>query len=403
MANARFPIKKIIFAIGLYAFTLGGCATVDVPNIGQSGYKLADDERRLQKRADEFCETIDDSSFIYSDKNLERYLTDLANELLPQTVRQEGVKIQVTVIREPSLNAFALPNNRIFVHTGILAVIENEAQLATLLGHEMTHIDNRHSLRQMRSITNKTAFFATIQAPAAVVGGDLGALFAGLAVVSSVYGYSQDLESEADDEGFKILLQKGYDVSGSPKLFEHLMQFIKDEDVKQPFFFSTHPNVVARIRNFEELIQKEGKQQNGEKVGKEHYEKYTRHLILDDISMCLEFGMFKTAERLIDKFLKENPQNAEIHYCKAELYRQRQDHDKKIKKRDKISDYPKAMESYDKAIEINSNFAEAFKGKARIFQKQGNIPGAKTAFKKYLELNPQADDRGYIEQFLTKG
>lgn len=404
MVDQGFLIQKIILAGGLCALALGGCATVNVPNIGQQGYQLADDERRLQKRADEFCETIDDSRYIYPDKGLENYLTGIANGILPETVRKDGVNIRVTVIKEPSLNAFALPNNRIFVHTGMLAAVENEAQLATLLGHEMTHINNRHSLKQMRSITNKAAFLSAIQAPVAAAGGSLGSIFTGLAVVSSVYGYSQELESEADDEGFKILLQQGYDISESPKLFEHLEQFIKDEDIKQPFFFSTHPHVAARTRNFERLIQKEAaKGVSSGKIEQKRYAQYTRQLVLDNAAMCLEFGMFKTAERLIEKFLGENPQNADAHYYRGELYRQRQDHEKRVKTRDKASDYPKAVESYDRAIEIKPDFAEAFKGKGRALQKQSDIPGAKEAFKKYLELRPQADDRGYIEQFLSKG
>src|SRR3990167_4813535 len=114
-------IKKYVnlFAVLLILLT-SGCATVDISNVGQDGYKIEDDELRMQKRADEICEMLDGNDYLYRDANLENYLNTLANKLLPETISRQNVKIDVKILKNPALNAFALPNGKIYIHTGIL-------------------------------------------------------------------------------------------------------------------------------------------------------------------------------------------------------------------------------------------------------------------------------------------
>lgn len=391
----------ILFAVFLY-----GCATVSVPNLGQAGYSLGEDERRMHKRSEELCEILDESGHLYEDQKLEGYLNQLANQLLPEEIRKEGLHIEVKVIRDPSLNAFALPNGRIYIHTGILAVAENEAQIAALLSHEMTHVFHRHSLKQFRSLINKSAFFSTIEMPLAALGGNLGLILGQLTMVSSIYGFSKEMEFEADHDGFEMMWTNGYDVREAPKLFEHLKQFIEDEEIKEPFFFSTHPRMAERIKSFNDLIQEKGVSQEmqtqAKTIGEETYTRFTRRLTMDNCWLALEGGMFNTAKRSIDGFLAKNPQNVEAYSYLAELYRQRQEKSKRKKKYDKTADYVEALKAYDRALSLDPSYAPAFRGKGRVLQKQGKIDEAQAAFKEYLRLAPQADDHEYIEQFLTQ-
>ena len=394
--------KKIIFFVFLLSIFCGGCATVNVPNIGQQGYVLADDERRMQRRADSMCEILDDSGHIYQNKELEEYLTNFANGLLLDSVKKDNFTVRVSVLNDPVLNAFAFPNGRVFVHAGILATVDNEAQLAAILGHEMTHAVNRHALKQFRSLTNKTAFLAAMQVPLAAVGGNLGSLIAQLSIISSVYGYSRELENEADRQGFIMMQTKGYDTREAPKLFEHLRDFIEDEDMKEPFFFSTHPNVVARIENFNDLIKNDkNSQTEGSKGETSAYRQRVRTLVLDDVSLCLQLGMFKTAQRLVDRYIGENPDDAGGYFYRGELFRQRQDHIKKVKERDKKTDYPAAIEAYEKALSCDSRYAPAYREKARVLQKLGKTEEAKNFFRQYLDIDPSAKDKEYVEQFLS--
>ena len=172
------------------------------------------------------------------------------------------------MIKDPALNAFAMPNNTIYIHTGILAAAENEAEAAALIGHEMTHILNRHMLKRFRDLINKSALMSTISFPMALAGGSLGSMLTQLAVISTIYGFSQEQEFEADSGGFSMLKTAGYDLKESPKLFEHLKVFVKDEELKEPFFFSSHPKIVERIENFQELISRNG-ESTGSKINEE--------------------------------------------------------------------------------------------------------------------------------------
>lgn len=381
---------------------IGGCATVDIPRMGENGYVLQDDERRMQKRAEEFSEELERGGYLISDPEMERYLTVLANRLLPSEMGSLRMKVEVKVIRDPSLNAFALPNGRIYVHSGMLATIDNEAEAVALLAHELSHVLLRHSLKQFRSVVNKSAFFSVVQAPSAAFGGNLGALFAQFAIVSSVYGYSRELEEEADAKGLELAYRQGYDMREGVKLFEGMKEFIEDEDVEQPFFFSTHPHVVARIKNYERLL-KDYPLQATVKQTDGLYGRLVNRFIADAVTLCLEAGMFKSGERMIRKFLSLNPGEASGYFYLGELYRQRQDHDKKQKSRDKEKegDYDKALEAYEKAVSLDSAHAASFLGKGRVLQHLRKASLAKDAFQKYLELNPAASERPYLESFFS--
>ncbi len=381
---------------------LSGCATVTMPSVGQQGYQVEDDERRLYKRSDELCEAIDQSGAIYNNSKLEEYLTQLANSLLSEGVKKDGLTISVKVLNDPSLNAFSLPNGHIYIHTGMLAMMDNQTQLATLLGHEMTHIINRHTLKQFRSLTNKSAFLSVIDVPLAIAGGQLAAVFTELATVSSIYGYSKSLEYEADENSFVMLTQNGYDLNEAKKLFEHLKEFIIDEDVKNPFFFSTHPNVNGRIANCNVLIAKNKNYSATKDIDSPAFDEFMQDVKIKDIGLCLEQGLFKTGEKIIDRFIAQHPQDYQGYFYRGELFRQRQDAPKGEKKRDKEKDYITALQGYSKTVELNPKFASTYQSRARVLQKLNRMEEAKTDLHKYLELKPAASNRAYIEQFLSQ-
>lgn len=398
-----FEKRKIsLYLIGfLVLFTAGGCATVNVPNIGEKGYAVEDDERRLFKRSEEACEVVDTTDQIYSNQELEDYLSRLVNKLIPATVTKDDKKFTVKVLNDPAFNAFALPNGRIFVNIGALSAVDNEAQLATLLGHELTHILNRHALKQFRSMQNKSAFMSVMDMPLAVLGGSVGILLGNLGVVSSVYGYSQQHELEADEMGFETIVRLGYDARESPKLFENLLNFIDTEEVKEPFFFSTHPNVKARVKNFNDLlVERHFEPHNGLVVDTPEFQKFAYEIYTEQIRLCLAKGMFKTAEQNFEHLEKRYSHLAETFYLGGEVYRLRQDHDRKVKKREKREDYPKAKERYDQALAIDGSYAPAVASKARILEKLGQKEEAKSLFTRYLELRPDAPDREYVENFI---
>jgi predicted Zn-dependent protease len=144
-------------ALVLILFLVVACATSNIPPIGSSHqpFQLAADEREIWEQSEAEQQKLNRRGRLYQDILLEEYINEIARRMTPPELEEQGVPIRVKILRDPSLNAFAYPNGVLYIHTGLLARVENEAQLASVLGHEMTHVINRDAIRQHRSTRTK--------------------------------------------------------------------------------------------------------------------------------------------------------------------------------------------------------------------------------------------------------
>jgi predicted Zn-dependent protease len=136
-----------VLAVVLIVSLLASCASTKVPPIGAGNepFKLAADERDLWQLASKEEEKLQKRGKLYDDPMLEEYLSTIGDRLAPPEVKQaEPVRLRFFVFRDPTLNAFALPNGHIYLHTGLISRVENEAQLSTIIAHELTHAAQRH-------------------------------------------------------------------------------------------------------------------------------------------------------------------------------------------------------------------------------------------------------------------
>jgi predicted Zn-dependent protease len=386
MVNVLIKIALLLLLI------LSGCATTNLPPVTKSTFAtLEEDEKGLWRRSEEEQRIINRSGLIYKDEELENYLNEIARKLTPPEVLNY-IQFKVKVIKNPYLNAFSYPNGVIYVHTGILARMDNEAQLATLLGHEITHITHRHTVRTFRDIKNKTAFLATLQVSLAVFNNDivreLVNILGAIGTIAAVSGYSQELETQADVEGFKLMLSAGYDPYEAPKLFLHLKKELEDEQIKEPFFFGTHPRLQERIQNYNSFLTQ--LQYPNVTKNTEIFLQKTKNVILDNAFLDLKAGRFNMAKRGAEKYLSIKPDDARAYYLLGEIHRQKGEKD----------DSEKAKENYEKAISLDPSFPDSYKGLGMIYYKQGEKFLAKKYFELYLSVYPEAPDKAYIEEYL---
>ena len=377
----------------LLCFILSGCATTDLPPVTRDSV-LEDDEERLWLRSEEEQEVIDQSGLLYEDIQLDVYLNRVARRLQSPEI-WHSIPFQIKVIEDPHLNAFAYPNGVIYLHTGILARMDNEAQLATLLGHEMTHTTHRHAVKNFRSIKNKTAILATIQVSAGGFGGGIGDLvniLGTLGTMAAVTGYSRELETEADTMGFDLMVAAGYDPREAPKLFVHIKRELEEEDIREPFFFGTHPRIQNRIDNYESFLEDKVQNYYGGLDNSDVFLEKVHRLILDNAVLDLRAGRFKTAQRGAQRYLRLRPNDAEAYHLLGEVFRQRGEE----------GDWEVAEDYYRKAIAIDPLFPESHRGLGLIYFKQGRKKMAKAHFETYLSLNPQASDRLYAEEYIRQ-
>ena len=391
-----------------------GCATTNLQSFGKASanISLEDDEARFWKRSEEEREKIDSSGHIYEDLALEEYINQVLTRITPSEIKSSPLKLKARVVKDPFLNAFTFPDGTIYIHTGILARMDNEAQLAALLGHEMTHAINRHTVKFFRDLKNKTAFYTTFSVTAGGVGGaygDLASILGAVGVQAAIYGYSKDNEREADEIGFKAIAEAGYDVTETPKLFKHLQDNFDKEKKNEPFFFGTHPRLKERIDSYEELIKdtviKESYSLVERRVNREEFLKYTHSLVLDNSLLDISKGRFETAKAGIRKYLDYEPESAKGYYYLAEAYLHQfeQPENKKLKdKETKGEKKVKAKEFLLRAIKLDQSFALAYKSLGLMYMKDNSKDEAWQNLERYLELSPDAADRLYVENYLKR-
>ncbi|MDA8339235.1 MAG: M48 family metalloprotease [Nitrospiraceae bacterium] len=372
----------------LLCLACAGCATTDLPPVTQD-FRFEEDERRLWLRSVEEQRVIDKSGLIYRDEELDVYLNEIAKRLQSPDIFTH-IPFKIKVIKNHLLNAFAFPNGVIYIHTGILVRMENEAQLATLLAHEMTHSTHRHLVKQFRNIKNLTAFVATMQVTLGGLGaGDIATLL-GMVGTLAATGYSREHETEADMEGLKLMAKARYDPQEAPKLFMHLKRELEDENIKEPFFFGTHPRLQERIENYEDFLKTQYHEKRGGIKNQEVFLEKIHKVILDNAYLDLKAGRFKIAQKSSEKYLALKPDDAKAYCLLGEIFRQKAEQ----------GDTERAKEYYQKAISIDPMYPEPYKGIGMIYYKQGEKSLAKKYLESYLSLLPKALDRAYIEEYI---
>jgi beta-barrel assembly-enhancing protease len=178
---------------------------------------------------------------VVNNKFLQDYVQKLGQKLAagPEAANS-GFKFTFTVLNVDEINAFALPGGPMFIYTGLLKAVDNEAQLAGVMGHEMSHVILRHGTHE-----------ATKASGIQLLAGGLGALFGGdstggklaqaglgLTANSFILKFSRDAESEADALGSHLMAESGYDPVQMAKFFEKLAAAGK----QPPQILSDHPN-----------------------------------------------------------------------------------------------------------------------------------------------------------------
>jgi predicted Zn-dependent protease len=365
-----------MLALHLLCGAVPAGATASVPE---------DDEKRLWLRAEEEEKKLDGSGMIYRNAQIDEYLDSVIRKLAsPEQLK--AVPIRVSVIKDRVCNAFAFPNGRIYIHSGMLSAMENEAQLATLLGHESVHALNHHMLSEIRDAKGKTAFSATL---GALTGGFL-LPFGQLGALASIRGYSRDMESEADSEGFRMLVRAGYDPAEAPKIFIILQKEAAAEDRKEAFFFASHPKLQDRIDNYEYLLKSEYADR---RVGDTNTERFLRAigpLLLDSAEMDIKAGRYESARGSIGRYISGNGETARAVFLLGESYRQS----------GQKEDAPQAADYYLKAVTIDPAYPDPHRIIGMLAYKRKDREQARKSLERYLELSPNAADRGYIKEML---
>ena len=152
---------------------------------------------------------------------------------------------------------------------------------------------------------------------------DVARLLGATGSMAAVSGYNRELENEADQVGLDLMAKANYDSTQALRLFEHLKQEIEAEEIEEPFFFGTHPNVQQRIENVSDWLAGNNKDKHPVVKNTAEFQARLQRVILTNARLDLRLGRFDIAQKTVAKYLEMRPNDARAYYLFGEILRQR--------------------------------------------------------------------------------
>lgn len=331
---------------------------------------IAHEEQRIRR-----------GQLLIRDRDLQDYLHSVACKL----GGEHCPDIRIYPIRTPWFNASMAPNGMMQVWSGLLLRVDNEAQLAAVLGHEMGHYLQRHMLARLKDARSRSAF-ATFMIPLG-----LGGALLGWAVIANQFSFSRDQEREADQIGLILMRRAGYDPREASVIWSNLLAEASVHPganvSKTSPLFATHPASAERRETLAKLAGEGG----GETFQTEYLTRMAplQHDLLEDEIKRAEFD---ESIVLLDRLVKRSPERADLLYYRAEAHRLRA----------QKNDIDLALADLNAASSMPQPPAEVERSLGFIHQGRGDKGAAREAFTKYLQAKPDAGDAGMIQSYLQE-
>ena len=265
-----YSLSKINRSIARWIFltsVIAACATN--PVTGKPELSLVSEQQEIQM-GQQGAQQVAQEVGLVKDQALQNYLQTIGSAIATKSERP-NLPWTFRAVDDPSPNAFALPGGYVFVTRGLLDLMNNEAELASVLGHEIGHVTARHSVHQMseQQLAQLALGVGAILSPTVAQFGDVAAQGLGLLFLK----YGRDDERQADDLGFRYALNQGYDVRYMDDVFRSLQRLGEaSKESPLPSWLATHPGEAERIQTIDsKLAQLQPAQLANTKVNAQEY------------------------------------------------------------------------------------------------------------------------------------
>jgi predicted Zn-dependent protease len=320
------------------------------------------------------------------DPALNAYLQDVACRVANDACGD----IRLYVMNRPHFNASMAPNGYMEVWSGLLLRADDEAQLAFVLGHEVGHYREQHSLALMRTIRARAgaaAVFSIIAAGAGV--GIIGDIIY-LGTVASLLGFSRENETEADVVGYDHAVAAGYDPHAGHKLWSNLIAETRVSDnpdtrrqETRGSIFRTHPLSADRV----EALERRATNASGGETHRERYRAAIRPHLDSWLRSDLRRRDYGQTAAILDRLGAHGEDLGVVEYYRGEINRLRRGE----------GDRERALQHYTSAITHPDAPAAAWRELGEYAARDGRNPDAVALFRTYLERAPDAGDRAFVE------
>lgn len=269
---AFVPIASLALA-GALALAPSGCARN--PVTGKSQISLVSESQEIEMGR-QAAQQVQQSIGFYDDPKVQAYVSGIGLKMAKASERPE-LPWEFHVVNDASVNAFALPGGFIYVTRGLMASINNEAELGTVLGHEIGHVTYRHSVQQISKAQVAQLGLGLGSILSSDIASVAGIASQGLGVLFLKYG--RDAENEADKAGFRYALNQNYDVREMADVFVTLERISGAAGGgRLPEWLSTHPNPGTRIENTQKRLDTLSRSLSNAVVDREQYLQYIANM-----------------------------------------------------------------------------------------------------------------------------
>ena len=402
-------------------------------------FKFGEVDLEVLEQADLLDTRFERDGLVLVDESANAFLRRVGQSLIPRDLELEKVSWKFRALRDPQPNAFALPNGSIYVTTGLLTLIDNESQLAAIIAHELTHVMRRHTYVYNRSNRKKFLSMNVMAAIGAFApGGVVGAVItivttvAPFIMMATIYGYSRDLEREADLKGIDMMISAEYAPEEMVNVMKLLDKDLEGENIR--LFYNDHPSLDERIKYLSGYLGARADRVTHQmELNRERaaYFQTMESVMRHDLQLAIKAGRARSAVYLAQRLVEFHDDSENLFWL-AESYRTlgprtpqltekqltnsaMKDAAKKSVKRTveeeerELLATPEGKENWERHQQLAEQFyrralnAEnpapvAHRGLGMLYEKLERGTDAVAEYEKYLELSPSAIDRVRIQR-----
>lgn len=342
--------------------------------------EAASDEGGLWSMMDREETRLRRSPFALRDEKLKAYVQDIACRL----AGAHCPDVRVHLVRTPLFNASMAPNGMMQVWTGLMLRVDNEAQLAAVLGHEIGHYLARHSVERLRDAKSRAAFGQFLG-----LFGLVGAV-GQVGVLAGMFAYAREHELQADAIGVTLMRNAGYDAAEAARVWENLLLEVKARPGggETGALFATHPPAEERQQALLELA----KAAPGGSANAEPWQRSVAPFLNEWLAEEVKRGQHEESLALLTRLAARSPGLAAYRWARAEVYRLRA----------KEGDLDLALADYLAAVAAGGEPPETHRGLGLVYRARNQPGDAKASLQRYLDAAPQAPDAAMIKSYLEE-
>lgn len=348
----------------------------------------AADEQGLWMEFAEYERQLNQSPLLVRDAQLNNYISGIVCRVADDYCND----FRVYLVRNPGFNASMTATGMMQVWTGLIVRASSTDDIAAVIGHEIAHYTRMHSLQGFRKLKSQMTSATVFDFGLAILTG-IAVPVGQTAAMLNYLAFNREQETEADLLGTRLLAEAAFDPHASHRVWSQLLEEEAAAAVKREkvgIFSQTHPNSEERAAYLKDYVETTYGPPDVEQVADQELLEILNNHYLFLMEDQLDTNRFGRTREILVRHTKIGVDPGLVNYFFGEMYRQRGE----------PGDQELAIAAYTKSVESSGSPPEAFKNLGYLYLKAGQIELARTRFREYLDLSPDASDRAMIEYYL---